>query len=321
MPYKSPWQNWSICWPRRQGKPDSDVARLLADVELTQRLSTPRLIYWQQQFPGAKSRQSLLVIADASAFLKLPPEEAPPSTPSLAVQRQIMSLVANYVADTIHQLPNFFARQITTHFEDQPMRRSTASSAAVIYKPLHPAGTPTVSSVLYRDGREVIDPGPVNAKKSDAPAAHLKTQGVFGPILQIVLIDAARNKLAWSHWEQGDAGQLAVFGYSVPQENSHYYVTYCCVTDPNDLAHPNKEFRQIVGFHGEIAADPTNGAIRRITCAGRLQNHRSSQQSGHAGRICPGEYWGPHLYLPGEKYFDFSRAARYISRNFRAGRL
>lgn len=248
-----------------QGKSDGDVARLLSDLELTERLSTAQLVHWQVQFPGTKTRQSLLGLADASAFLKLPAAEAPPPAPSLATQRQIMGLVANYVADTIHQLPNFFARQLTTHFADQPMRRSSPTNAAAFYQPLHAASAPTTSTVLYRDGREVVDAGPVKVKKSDAPVAGLKTQGVFGPILQIVLIDAAQNKLSFSHWEQSDAAQWAVFAYSVPQEKSHYQVTYCCVPDPNDVFDPNKEFRQLVGYHGEIAVDPATGAIRRIT--------------------------------------------------------
>ena len=112
-----------------QGKSDSEVARMLSDLELTERMSTAQLVHWQQQFPGTKARQSILAIADASAFLQIPAAESP--APRLAIQRQIMSLVATYVADTIHQLPNFFARQLTTHFEDQPMRRSTAASARV----------------------------------------------------------------------------------------------------------------------------------------------------------------------------------------------
>ena len=252
-----------------QGKSDSEVARMLSDLELTERMSTAQLVHWQQQFPGTKARQSILAIADASAFLQLPAAESP--APRLAIQRQIMSLVATYVADTIHQLPNFFARQLTTHFEDQPMRRSTAASPAAIYKPLHATGASTVSNVFYSDGREVIDPGPVKVKKSEAPVVHLKTQGVFGPILQIVLIDAAQNKLVWSHWEQADAGQLAVFGYSVPQEKSRYQVTYCCVPDPKDLANPQKEFRQLVGYHGEIAVEPATGVIRRITMQADLK--------------------------------------------------
>ncbi len=145
------------------------------------------------------------------------------------------------------------------------MRRSTVTTAAAFYKPLHAAGTVTTSTVFYRDGREVVDSGPVKVKKSEAPVPGLKTQGVFGPILQIVLVDAAQNKLAWSHWEQSDAAQWAVFAYSVPQENSHYQVTYCCVPDPNNLVDPRKEFRQLVGYHGEIAVDPATGVIRRIT--------------------------------------------------------
>ena len=48
-------------------------------------------------------------------------------------------------------------------------------------------------------------------------------------VLGLVLVDAAQNKFAWGHWEQGDTGPLAVFGYSVPRQKSHYEVRYCCV--------------------------------------------------------------------------------------------
>ncbi len=70
-----------------QGKPDADVARQLWDLELTERLSSAQLTRLQVQFPGTKTRQSLLAIADASAFLKLPAAEAhrqPPASPTSA---------------------------------------------------------------------------------------------------------------------------------------------------------------------------------------------------------------------------------------------
>jgi VWFA-related protein len=89
----------------------------------------------------------------------------------------------------------------------------------------------------------------------------LTTWGEFGPILTTVLEDAAQGKLGWSHWEQGAAGPQAVFSYAAPKEKSHYEVTFCCVQKDNDI----RVFKQYAGYHGEIAIDPANGTILRLT--------------------------------------------------------
>lgn len=76
-------------------------------------------------------------------------------------------------------------------------------------------------AVTFREGREALEKGNL-----DPRVRSLTTSGVFGPILGTVLVDAARSKLAWSHWEQGPTGLQAVFSYEVPKENSHYTLTY-----------------------------------------------------------------------------------------------
>ena len=88
---------------------------------------------------------------------------------------------------------------------------------------------------MYRDGEEIVEPGPVKVDKTRTSSEGLKTWGAFGPILGLVLVDAAQSKLAWSHWEQGPDGHIAVFRYSVPKDRSHYEVRYCCVASSYGL--------------------------------------------------------------------------------------
>ena len=139
-----------------------------------------------------------------------------------------MGLVANYVTKTIPQLPNFLATRATTRFEDTPLLQKPGGF--IPYEPLHQVGTSS-ATVLYRDGREFEDAAATRIKTTAAQG--LTTWGEFGPILAIVLLDAAQSKLAWSHWEQGPAGPQAVFAYEVPKEKSHYEVNYCCVANPS----------------------------------------------------------------------------------------
>ena len=242
-----------------RGKPDAKVAQQLSSLEVTERLSTAKLLRWEAVLPGPESRRSLLILADMSAFLDPPAAEIPATaTPDLASQQQIMALGVSYTAKTISKLPDFFATRDTIFFEDPP-QISKADSSVVPYQPIHPVSRSS-ATVVYRDGREVVDSG-VAKRKEQQPAGHgLTTWGVFGPILGTVLVDVGQGKLIWSHWEQASSGPVAVFHFAIARERSHYEVSFCCV--PSDSG--NGVFQQYSGYNGEIAVDPVNGTILRL---------------------------------------------------------
>jgi VWFA-related protein len=242
------------------GLPDAEVAHQLSWLELSERLSTARLSTWQAQLPGPESQQALMALADASEFLDLPASDiSPGAAPDAAEQRRIIASALHHLVGTIHQLPNFFATRVTTSFQDAPQ-----TVMSPFYEPLHPVQRSS-DTVLYQDGREVVDSGAKKTEKSEVEAP-LTTLGVFGPILGRVVVDGA-GTLAWSHWERGGAGPEAVFRYTVPKTKSHYQVSYCCV-------HGKKKssvFQQFPGYQGEIAIDPADGTIRRVTLRAELQ--------------------------------------------------
>ena len=251
-------------------KSDADLAWQLADLQLTERLSSDRLSRLRGEVTGEKSQQALGLLADQSAFLDLPATDLPATpAPDLAEQRRIMGLVVHYVGKTIPQLPNFFATRVTTRFQDTPGGFIKASGLKTSrYEPLHSVGSSSVT-VLYRDGREEVDSGATGAKTAPPPELGLNSWGEFGPILSTVLLDAAQNKLAWSHWEKGVSGQMAVFSYSVPREKSHYEVDYCCIADSEQTR--NHVFHQLAGYRGEMAVDPASGTILRLKIEAELK--------------------------------------------------
>lgn len=66
---------------------DAEVARQLSGLELTERLSTAKLDRLKAELPGEKSRQALMILADASAFLDPPATEiSNQPAPDLATQ-------------------------------------------------------------------------------------------------------------------------------------------------------------------------------------------------------------------------------------------
>ena len=251
------------------GKPDAKTAQQLTNLELSERLSAEKLAHWEADLPGPESRQALVALADASAFLNPPAAEIPSTPPPDAdAQRKIVALALDYANKTVSKLPDLFATRDTIRFEDTPARQLDDGSVAgsfAPYEPLHPVARNS-DVVYYRDGKEVVDSEAGKDQQSKSAPSGLTTWGEFGPILTTVLVDAAHGTMNWSHWEQGSAGLRAVFTYATPKATSHYQVNYCCVLNNNEY----RLFKQLSSYHGEIAIDPASGAILRLTVAAEL---------------------------------------------------
>ncbi len=71
-----------------------------------------------------------------------------------------------------------------------------------------------------------------------------------------VLRDALANKIAFLRWERGAGALTAVFGYTVPENGSHFTVD-TTIGNWARTAHP--------GYHGEIEIDPASGEVLRLS--------------------------------------------------------
>lgn len=240
-----------------RGQSDRDIAKQLSSVELTQRLSDRRWRKWDPKLPGRRSHQALEVLADTSAFLQLPSADildAP--APDLNAQRVIMKQTVDYVLGLSHLLPNLFATMQTIAFKNLPREVVARRGAGMIgmWQPMKFISS-SEALVTYRDGAEIL--GPASDKLLPSERHPLVTSGEFGPILAMVLFDAAHGQMTWSHWEKGLSGIQAVFDYSVPLAQSHYQPGYCCTMGRISMVK--------VGYSGEIAVDPSSGRVLRLT--------------------------------------------------------
>ena len=278
-----------------QSLPDGELAAQLSDLQLTERLSWARMARWRAALSGAKSQRALLGLADRSAFLEPPAAETPDRVaPDVAEQRRILGLTATYVSKAIPQLPRFYATRTTTHFENNPGngQETPASEGGALH-----AVQISRTTVQYRDGEEIVEPGPVKVEKTKQQREHgLRTWGAFGPVLGLVLVDAAQNKLAWGHWEQGASGPLAVFRYAVPKDKSHYEVRYCCIAESYGLE--SKSFQEMSGYHGEMAVDPATGIIDRLTVEAEMEANDPISRAAIAVEYGPVELGGMTYVCP-----------------------
>ncbi|MFP5209800.1 MAG: hypothetical protein ACLGRW_10975 [Acidobacteriota bacterium] len=247
-----------------RGKPDGKVAGELYGLALTERASSARLAGWNAAFHGKRTREALLALADASAFLPPPATDLDGSAPPiLDAQKQMLAQTIDYVTKTISKLPNFTATRETAHFDDAPPRQLTSAtgmgttyrqpSPDSAFAPLRFAGSSSIA-VTYRDGQEV-DEETEKGKHADPIAFGFTTRGEFGPILSVILHDALGAGVEWGYWERGASGKVAVFRYRVPQDRSHYEIS---------MAFQGRIVHLFPAYHGEIAIDPTTGVILRL---------------------------------------------------------
>jgi hypothetical protein len=278
---------------------DANVARLITNIHLTERVSAIRMARWQSAISGSRSREALMAVADASAFLASPAAETaklPP--PDAGARQQILARCRDYVNERLQKLPNYVALRTTTSFLFAPADAlETSQITNDLFqkkqgqKPEFRALGPAKSSdspepqyfwlgsyaqdVTYRGGAEVAkEPAQTSGQSPSSPDA-MTTSGEFGSVLGIILIDAQEDQIAWDHWEQGTGGPFAVFRYAVPSERSHFAVAYL------------NELPEYPAYHGEVAIDPETGAVWRITILSRTSGSGFVGESSIAVEFAP----------------------------------
>jgi hypothetical protein len=267
---------------------DGSLARELAGLKLAERVSLAQLTKWEAEISGDRSREALQALADGSAFLSPTPADMPATAPpDVETQQQILSLAIDYVKQMMPKLPDFYATRTTTSFEvttpDQLAGQQDISQllekkqnnkfAHRVLGPAKSSGLPngqlfSIGSiarvVTYRGGSEQANEDVGGDKQAAKPLFSLTSTGEFGPILNVILSEAPKESMAWDHWEQGPAGTLAVFRFAVPRDRSHFAVVEMMDNSPDFPA-----------YHGEIAVDPADGSVFRITVVAQVRGSRS----------------------------------------------
>lgn len=280
------------------GKVDGEVAQDLSRLELTERLSEDRFARLKASLSGEKSQQALLILADQSAFLPPPDKEVVHDpAPDAATTRQMLVQIVNYVNNTLRQLPNLMAVRETTSFEDRPASDSLEATGLVSlsYLPIHFVGKSSVA-VTYRDRKEVVDEAATKSLKQGTPIHGMNTSGEFGPFLSLVVADALKGKITWKRWEQDTGAKLAVFNIEVPAGKSNYYVKFCCI--PNGDPRDQQLFSERASYHGEIAFNPADGYILRLTIEAEMLPTELVPGAGIALEYGPVEIGGKNYICP-----------------------
>jgi hypothetical protein len=254
----------------------TDLPRKLANLELTERLSTPRLDALLSVIHGERERQALTADADLSLALAPPADEIvnrPP--PPVEEQRAILRRTFDYLQNAIPKLPDFYALRNTVRFEEPPQRDNEIWKMPHQDPTLH-FGNSEHATVLYRNGNEVVEKKQKLGKRRVARGTRerdLEIGGTFGPILAYVLTAAATSPstLSWKRWERGKYGDLAVFSYRAASTNIVVpALMYCCLPEGDGTT----LYQSKADTYGEFALNPGTGAIMRIVINADLDEER-----------------------------------------------
>ncbi len=298
-------------------KADAEIARQIAGLELTERLTDPTLSRLAAHLiSNSQTARALELLADRSAFLEPPANEVPSApVPDPAAQTRMLQAARNYVSQTMPRLPNFLANRVIDLYDDrpQPLKKGDWPTRSG----LHLIGTST-GEISVRNERE-NQPATQGSSVWQAKMG-LISGGEFGNTLGMILTDADKGSIAWSHWENSVAGQVAVFQYAVPAAASHYEVLSTMKreeiiagvdtpaggargvrgigTRPNVSAANATVVHTRPGYHGSIWVNPADGAILRITMDADLNRGAPFRRAAILVEYGPVEIGGSRFICP-----------------------
>ena len=247
-------------------KPDAEIARQIASLELSERLTEASLNRLNIRLAqDALAAQALALLADRSAFLDPPVAELPGSAaPDGAARQRMLDAARNYVAQTLPRLPDFLATRTIKRYDDSP--QALKKGAWPVRTGLHLVGTSS-REISVRNEREVQ--GVKHGSEASQQQNGLSTWGEFGFLPAVILADTVKGTVTWSHWEQMATGPAAVFHYAVPHSASHYEIVGTIAHGPrmSFLGQPAdaSTVRTAPAYHGSLWVDSETGVVLRLS--------------------------------------------------------
>jgi hypothetical protein len=255
---------------------------------------------------------------------ELPKDVAPDGTS----QKHILDLATVFMDKTLAHLPDFLATRTTYTFNDTPqifkvnewpvhaglhlMGKTSheltyrddhveQAAAAAQGGKAHATQTATTVAAPTADAKTQEAAGASQSASASlaagsGPAAEarpaqergLQSFGEFGQLLRLILVDTEKHPATFHHWEQTPAGLVAVYRYAVAKADSHYTVSYCCISENMTTSSRGGgggrrgggggrgaggsvatgatiPLHMVPAYHGSLFIDPATGIVRRMT--------------------------------------------------------
>jgi len=232
---------------------DSDVAKYLKSVKLTEKLDDRTIEDWLALGIGPKTRAALEALRDQSKALsaaRLPAPVAPDPPPSSEEQGKILDEVREYALNYTKGLPNFLCTQVT--------RRKAAPTGSVANdgEPSWQTYDTLTIRLSYFEQKEDYKLIMVNNKMTTQDYNTLggaTSTGEFGSLMKEIFEPHTEARFEWDHWGTLRGRRSLVFSYHVDQARSNWGIDY--------------ERRQhiVPAYHGLVYIDKDLHIVTRVT--------------------------------------------------------
>jgi hypothetical protein len=246
----------------KEGKQtDSEVAKYLAKVKLTERLDDRTIEELQSYGIGAKTLQALQALRDRTKDLmaakpiapEAPPTPIPP--PSSEEQAAIISDVREYALNYSKNLPDFICTQVTRRYA-APMP-GTRWGGSSLSEPSWQAQDVLQIRLSYFQQKEkytVVLANNAVVNKDYEQMGGSKSFGEFGSMLREIFEPSTEARFEWDHWGTLRGKRVMAFSYHVLQSRSQYR-----------LVVEDAKLSIVTAYRGLVEVDPDTHVVMRVS--------------------------------------------------------
>lgn len=233
----------------RQG-PDTELAVMLRQVNLTERLDDAAIEQLQSEGAGPRTVEELEWLREDSSELPAPANlvlfDAPPAL-SPEEQTRLIERARAIALEYTRNLPNFLCTEsVARHLrlKGKPWKATDTFTLDVGY---------SIKGEAYK--LLTIDGKPTRKKLKDV--GGFRSEGEFGSQLRHIYRPQAAARFQWERWSNLRGRRVAVFSYRIDRRNSSYTVS----ADGGLF----RRYRLETGVIGEVYIDPETASTLRFS--------------------------------------------------------
>jgi hypothetical protein len=229
---------------------DSQCARDLRKVKLSERLDDRTIETLQSEGAGPETVAQLLSMRDRSSALPRPakPAIAEPPAPSPAEQVEIWNAAHDNALRYTESLPDFICSEVVRRYVDPNPKGGWKLADTLVLK------------LTYFDRQEEYKLMTVNNRSTGLSYEQVGgaiTEGEFGSMMAAIFALKSRTNRSWDHWTLLRSRPALVYSFAILAANSDYQIT-------SGTSARNEE-RVRVGQHGYVYIDSSTKMVLRLT--------------------------------------------------------
>jgi hypothetical protein len=213
--------------------PDSDIAKYLKNVKLTDKLTDRTIEELLAAGIGPKTRDALNLLRDRSSTLGVAAPVAKPEGPKLppapdaAEQAEIIRDVREYALNYTKGLPNFLCTQVTRRkAAGEPGSRYAMRGATEPAFQTLDTLTVRLSYFEQKEDMKLIMVNNSPTTQNYQTLGGATSSGEFGSLMLSIFEPQTQTTFAWDHWATLRGKLVMAFHYNVEQSHSQWGVDY-----------------------------------------------------------------------------------------------